>query len=153
MDPGTCPIIHRFVAPGVQATIPLHLPWASTALCKLDPRHVQCAWVLVLALGQAYYLDSAFQGHIVLHPLGLVIQDMTAEMEGEYQVLLGHNKTCLARVILTPVGHLFHYRFLLLLPGLLVMSVILLLWDWLIKVRSSTETHEGLTHMHRVPLL
>ncbi|CAM2101426.1 unnamed protein product [Caretta caretta] len=59
---------------------------------------------MVLIRGRLYYFLRAFKGHLILHTSGLVVQEMKRDMEGEYWVLSGKNRTCLARILLTAVG-------------------------------------------------
>ncbi|EMP42326.1 hypothetical protein UY3_00404 [Chelonia mydas] len=134
LAPSACPLLHRFVARGSTAVIPLRLPRGSVALCKVNAHRPRCDWVMVLIRGRLYYFLRALKGHLILHTSGLVVQEMKGDMEGEYWVLSGKNRTCLARILLTAVGPLFFYRFLLVIPGLLFMAVLVLIWDWLIKL-------------------
>ncbi|KAM9119672.1 LOW QUALITY PROTEIN: uncharacterized protein ACDP82_016003 [Pangshura tecta] len=131
--PSACPLLHRFVARGLTAVIPLRLPRRSVVLCKVNARGPRCDWAMVLIRGRLYYFLQAFEGHLILHASGLVVQEMKGDLEGEYWVLSGQNRTCLARILLTAVGPLFFYRFLLVIPGLLFVAVLVLMWDWLIK--------------------
>ncbi|CAM4655001.1 unnamed protein product [Lepidochelys olivacea] len=144
--PSACPLLHRFVARGSTAVIPLRLPRGSVALCRVNAHRPRCDWLMVLIRGRLYYFLQAFKGHLILHTSGLVVQEMKRDMEGEYWVLSGKNRTCLARILLTAVGPLFFYRFLLVIPGLLFMAVLVLMWDWLIKVRAHPFTTEGQRH-------
>ncbi|TFJ96764.1 staphylococcal nuclease domain-containing protein 1 [Platysternon megacephalum] len=102
--PSARPLLHRFVAWGSTAAIPLRLPRGSVALCKVNARGPRCDWVVVLIRGRLFYFLRAFTGHLILHASGLVVQEMKGDMEGEYWVLSGQNRTCLARILLTAVG-------------------------------------------------
>ncbi|KAJ6652544.1 hypothetical protein lerEdw1_011420 [Lerista edwardsae] len=138
--PGMCPTIHRYIPRDSRAFIPMTPTTGSSILCRVNTSSFYCDWILIANRGRIYYFDKAMKEQLVLYNMGLIVLRMRKELEGEYQVLLGVNRTCEVRVLITAVGPLFLYRILLLIPGIMFLCGLGLLWDWLIKTRNRLAT-------------
>ncbi|KAM6473967.1 uncharacterized protein PHA67_006562 [Liasis olivaceus] len=139
---GMCPIIHRYIPRDSKAFIPIPRSNSYAVLCRVNISSSQCEWVLIANRGRCYYFNLGLKEHLILHQMGLVVMHMKKELEGEYQVLSGVNRTCQGRVLMTAVGPLFLYRIFLLIPGIMFLCGLGLLWDWLIKARGRLVTSE-----------
>ncbi|XP_061469444.1 uncharacterized protein LOC133378846 [Rhineura floridana] len=140
--PGLCPTIHRFIPRDSKAFIPIPRTKGFSILCKVNTSSSRCEWVLLASRGRSYYFNMDLKEHLILYNMGLIITRMSKELEGEYHVLSGINKTCEGRVFMTAVGPLFLYRIFLLIPGIVFLCGLGLLWDWLIKARNRLATSE-----------
>ncbi|XP_077187451.1 uncharacterized protein LOC143834510 [Paroedura picta] len=134
--PGMCAMICRYIPRDSRAFIPITLPNDYTILCRVNSSASHCNWVLLASRGHSYYFNRDLKDHFIMDHTGLGIIGMKKEMEGEYQVLSGPNRTCEAQVRLTAVGPWFHYRIFLLVPGIAILSALGWLWEWLIKTRN-----------------
>ncbi|KAL8213037.1 UNVERIFIED_CONTAM: hypothetical protein K2H54_060322 [Gekko kuhli] len=131
-----CAMIHRYIPRDSRTFIPITLPSDYSILCRVNSSASRCDWILVASRGHSYYFNRDLKDRLILDHTGLIIIDMNKELEGEYQVLSGANRTCEAQVSLTAVGPWFLYWILLLVPGIAFLSGLGLLWDWLIKARN-----------------
>ncbi|KAF7236206.1 Maltose/maltodextrin import ATP-binding protein MalK [Varanus komodoensis] len=141
-DPGFCPTIHRYIPRESKAFIPIPHTRGYAILCRVNASSSHCEWVMVSTRGRAYYFNMDLKDHLILHSMGLIVTRMTKDLEGEYQVLSGINRTCEGRILITAVGSLFLYRIFLLIPGITFLCGLSLLWDWLIKARNQLATSE-----------
>ncbi|KAJ7317287.1 hypothetical protein JRQ81_003449 [Phrynocephalus forsythii] len=132
--PDVCPTIHRYIPRDSRAFIPISHPKGFSVLCRVNASSSRCEWVLLVNRGRSYYFNMDLKNHLTLNNMGLVVRHMSKELEGEYQVLSGHNRTCDGRVLMTAVGPLFLY-WIFLIPGILFLAGLVLLWDWLVKAR------------------
>ncbi|KAG8127749.1 hypothetical protein E2320_014647 [Naja naja] len=145
MDHGAssvCPIIHQYIPRDSKAFIPIPRTNSYAVLCRVNLTTSQCEWVLIANRGRCYYFNLGLKEHLILHQMGLIVMHMKKELEGEYQVLSGVNRTCQGRVLMTYVGPLFLYRIFLLIPGIMFLVGLGMLWDWLIKARSRMGASE-----------
>ncbi|KAK9405860.1 hypothetical protein NXF25_004634 [Crotalus adamanteus] len=131
-----CPIIHQYIPRYSKAFIPIPRSNSYVVLCRVNLTSSQCEWVLIANRGRCYYFNLGLKEHLILHQMGLIVMHMKKELEGEYQVLSGINRTCQGRVLMTYVEPLFLYRIVLLIPGAMFLVGLGILWDWLIKARS-----------------
>ncbi|KAL7986328.1 hypothetical protein Chor_011494, partial [Crotalus horridus] len=148
-----CPIIHQYIPRYSKAFIPIPRSNSYVVLCRVNLTSSQCEWVLIANRGRCYYFNLGLKEHLVLHQMGLIVMHMKKELEGEYQVLSGINRTCQGRkselsqimaekispspdVFFSLLEPLFLYRIVLLIPGAMFLVGLGILWDWLIKARS-----------------
>ncbi|KAH0630421.1 hypothetical protein JD844_013434 [Phrynosoma platyrhinos] len=154
--PGMCPTIHRYIPRDSKAFIPVPRSKGFSILCRVNTSSSRCEWVLIANRGRSYYFNMDLKDHLILHNMGLIVIRMSKELEGEYQVLSGLNRTCEGRVLMTAVGPLFLYRIFLLIPGIMFLCGLGLLWDWLIKARHrlAASEEEQISHdriQHVIP--
>nr|XP_020669752.1 uncharacterized protein LOC110090476 isoform X2 [Pogona vitticeps] len=139
--PGRCPTIHRYIPRDSKAFIPIARSKGFSILCRVNASS-RCEWVLLVNRGRSYYFNMDLKDHLILHNKGLVVKHMSKELEGEYQVLSGLNRTCDGQVLLTAVGPLFLYRIFLLLPAIMFLGGLGALWDWLVVERNRLAASE-----------
>ncbi|XP_062829772.1 uncharacterized protein LOC134297077 isoform X2 [Anolis carolinensis] len=140
--PDMCPIIYRHIPRDSRDLIPVPRSEGFSILCRVNTSTSLCEWILIATRDRSYYFNRDMKNHIVLHPLGLIVTHMNKELEGEYQILSGLNRTCMGRVLMTAVGPLFIYRIFLLIPGIMFLCGMGLLWDCLIKARNQLAVSE-----------
>ncbi|XP_053146893.1 uncharacterized protein LOC128342870 [Hemicordylus capensis] len=170
--PSMCPTLYRYIPQDSRAFIPMTLAKSYTILCRVNTSSSLCDWILVASRGRSYYFNRGLKKRLFLYNMGLIIIQMSKDLEGEYHVLSGVNRTCTVRVLMTAVGKSpsgqweknWHYhwkkgplllhRILLLVPGIVFLCVLGLLWDWLTKMRSqlaiSGEQQRANEHIQQV---